>query len=101
MPPIAPAMPPMPTTEPTARLGNRSDESVKRFADQPWCAAAARLTMPTATHICCVHAAKTTGTTHNAHPSIAVLRPALTLQPHLMSRPDNQPPPTLPTSATR
>ena len=41
MPPTAPAMPPKPTTEPTARRGNMSDENVKMFADQPWCAAAA------------------------------------------------------------
>ena len=43
IPPTAPAKPPRPTTEPTAWRGNMSDVSVKRFADQPWWAEAARL----------------------------------------------------------
>ena len=41
------------------------------------------------------------GTTHSAQMSIAVLRAALTLQPRLMKRPASQPPPMLPTSASR
>ncbi len=49
-PPAAPAMPPMPMTEPTALRGNISDDVVKRLADQPWCAAVARLSRPMATH---------------------------------------------------
>jgi|GEM_PF-2462414 len=48
MPPIEPAVPPMPTTDPSARLGNISEASVKRFADQPSCAAAANETRATA-----------------------------------------------------
>ena len=51
MPPIAPAIPPRPTTEPTACRGNVSETSVNRFADQPWCAAAAMLIMPTAGYV--------------------------------------------------
>ena len=47
MPPTAPAIPPKPTTDPTARRGNMSEVSVKRLADQPWCAAAA---METSAH---------------------------------------------------
>jgi hypothetical protein len=50
MPPTAPAKPPSPTTEPTAWRGNVSDASVKRFADHPWCAAAAMLTNATEPH---------------------------------------------------
>ena len=50
MPPAAPAMPPMPVTEPTALRGNISEAVVKRLADQPWCAAAARLSSAMATH---------------------------------------------------
>ena len=38
MPPTAPAMPPMPTTDATARFGNMSDENVKILADHAWCA---------------------------------------------------------------
>jgi aryl-alcohol dehydrogenase-like predicted oxidoreductase len=41
IPPMAPAIPPMPTTEPTANRGNMSLASVKMFADQAWCAAQA------------------------------------------------------------
>ena len=63
MPPTAPAMPPMPTTEPTARRGNMSEASVKMLADQPWCAAAARPTSSTATHRLDARDAKTIGTT--------------------------------------
>ena len=43
----------------------------------------------------------TIGTTASAQTSIAVLRPALTLQPRLISVDDSQPPPMLPTSAMR
>ena len=45
--------------------------------------------------------AKTIGTTASAHTSIAVFRPALTLQPRLSKVDDSQPPPMLPTSAIR
>ena len=51
IPPIEPAMPPMPTTELTAAFGNISDVVVKIFALQAWCAAAARLIKATACHI--------------------------------------------------
>src|SRR5687767_13605206 len=101
MPPIAPAIPPMPTTEPTAFRGNISDVSVKRFADQPWCAAAASDTKPTATQRLLARAANMIGTTDNAQMSMAVLRDAFTLQPRLISADEIQPPPMLPTSATR
>ena len=37
----------MPTTLPTATRGNMSDVVVNRLADQPWCAAIARLRMAT------------------------------------------------------
>ena len=41
------------------------------------------------------------GTTQSAQMSMAVLRAAFTLQPRLISEEESQPPPTLPTSATR
>ena len=41
------------------------------------------------------------GTTASAQTSMAVLRAALTLQPRLISADESQPPPMLPTSATR
>src|ERR1017187_9926483 len=36
---------------PTAARGNISEAVVNRLADQPWCAAMARLRMPTTTHM--------------------------------------------------
>src|SRR5262245_36660332 len=100
MPPIPPARPPMPTTEPTACFGNMSEAVVKMLADQPWWAAAARLTRPTATHTDFACEAKTIGTTPSAQASIVVLRAALTLQPRSRRAPDNQPPATLPSYET-
>src|SRR6267378_2895679 len=41
--PTDPAIPPIPTTAPTALRGNISDDVVNRLADHPWCAPAARL----------------------------------------------------------
>src|SRR5687768_8941132 len=101
IPPIAPNIPPIPTTEPTARRGNMSDTVVKRLALQPWCAAAARLISATADQTLVTCDAKMIGTTHAAQMSIAVLRAALTVHPRLISADDNHPPPMLPTSATR
>src|SRR5262245_63811497 len=101
MPPIAPAMPPMPTTEPTAWRGNMSDVVVKMFADQPWCAPAAIPTNDTAIQTFEAFAANTTGTTASAQINIAVLRARLTLTPRLIIEDDNQPPATLPASAIK
>ena len=41
MPPTDPAIPPMPTSDATARLGNMSETVVNRLADHAWCAAPA------------------------------------------------------------
>src|SRR5689334_14355521 len=101
MPPTAPAMPPIPTTDPTALRGNMSDVVVKRLHDHPWCAAAARPISTTATQSFDVCAAKTIGTTASAQINIAALRPPLMVQPRLISDDESQPPPTLPTSAIR
>src|SRR6185503_4797248 len=96
IPPTAPAMPPKPTTDPTARRGNMSEVSVKMLADQPWWAEAARATSPTATQRLEAREAKTIGTTATAQISIAVLRAAFTVHPRLMREEDSQPPPMLP-----
>src|SRR5262249_8040208 len=85
----------------TADRGNMSDAVVKRFADHPWCAAAARLTNPMVRITLLVNGAKTTGTTHSAQISIVSLRAELMLQPRLIRLDDIHPPPTLPTSASR
>src|ERR1700733_14357831 len=96
-PPIEPAIPPMPTTAPSARFGNRSDAVVKRFADQPWCAAAASPTIATATHRLSAYETNAIGNTQHAQMNIAVLRAAFTLQPARSSAEESQPPPMLPT----
>src|SRR5262245_32950809 len=101
MPPTAPAMPPMPTTDPTARRGNISDVVVNRLHDQPWCAAAASPINKTAIQRFDVCAANTIGTTASAQIIIANLRPALMVQPRLISDDESQPPPMLPMSAIR
>src|SRR2546421_10661719 len=96
MPPRAPAMPPMPTTELTALRGTVSEASVNRLAEKPWCAAAARPINRTADHRLVTLEAKMIGTTATAHINIAVLRPALTVQPCRINREETQPPPILP-----
>src|SRR6195256_5539122 len=101
MPPTAPAIPPMPTTEPTARRGNRSDVIVKTLADQPGCAEAANPMSATATQMFEVCETNTIGTTQSAQTNIAVLRAALIVHPRLISIDESQPPPTLPISAAR
>src|SRR6266446_9833106 len=92
----APAIPPIPTTEPTARRGNMSEASVKIFADHPWCAAAASPTSPTATHRLLTPETKTIGVTSRAQINIAVLRARLIVHPRLIRLEESQPPPMLP-----
>src|SRR5262249_37795751 len=100
-PPTAPAIPPNPTTDPTAPAGNMSETSVNILADQPWCAAAASPMSKTATHRLVTFDAATIGTTSTAQISIAVFRARLIVQPRRIREEDSQPPPTLPTSAIR
>src|SRR5216684_5728858 len=97
MPPTAPAAPPSPTTDPTACRGNMSEAVVKRFADQPWWAAAARLTMATAPHRVLTWVAKAMGVTQRAHRRRVAFRAPLRLAPRARRTPGSQPPPTLPT----
>src|ERR1017187_750057 len=94
---IAPAVPPIPTTLATAERGNISDTVVYRLADQPWCAAVANPTSPTTIHKLLQYGAYSTGTTHKAHSSMAVLRAEFTVHPRLMRWPESHPPPMLPT----
>src|SRR2546426_9351502 len=95
----APPIPPMPTTEPTARRGNISEASVKIFADHPWWAAAASPIRATTNHRFLTLETRMIGVTHNAQSSIAVLRALLMVQPRLIRLEESQPPPMLPTSA--
>ena len=85
----------------TAYRGNMSLGSVKMFADHHWCAAAAMPTIRTATHRFVADGANMVGTMMSAATSIAVFRPAFADQPRFMNAPDNQPPNTDPTSASK
>ena len=80
--------------------GNMSEVSVNRFAENPWCAAAARPISKTATHILRPRGRHATGTTHRAQASSAVFRAAFGVQPRC-EQDDSQPPATEPTSASR
>src|SRR5579863_4270705 len=97
---MAPIIPPIPTTEPTAALGKVSEGSVNRFADQPWCAAAANPTRPTTTHRWLENGAQTTGTTANEQISKAILRAKFGVLPRRKKIAESQPPPILPTIDT-
>src|SRR5688572_31518215 len=91
----------MPTTEPTADVGNMSLANVYTFADHAWCAAAAIPTMMTAAHMLGARGASVVGTMSNAIASTVTLRARFTDHPRLMSALDTHPPPTDPTSAMR
>src|ERR1700691_4175905 len=97
MPPVEPAQVPMPTTDPTALLGNMSEVVVKRFADHPWWAAVARLSRPMATHSELNLPATKMGTTAQAQTSIAVSRAPAGVRPSLRTGTGSQPPQILPT----
>src|SRR3972149_2351178 len=95
IPPTAPAIPPIPTTEPTARRGNISETVVKRFADHPWCAEAASPTISTAPQREATWEANTMGITASAQINMAVLRPLCTVHPLLISAEEIHPPAAL------
>src|SRR5258706_15706210 len=98
---MAPANPPIPEIDATAERGNMSLASVYMFADQPWCAAAATLTISTAVHMLPAWGASAVGMMMTAMRSIAVLRARFTVHPRLIRLLENQPPAIEPTSATR
>ncbi len=85
-----------PATELTACLGTVSVATVNRLAEKPRCAAAAKPIKNTEGHRPIFCETRKTGVTHNAQPSITVLRAALMLQPRLMRRMESQPPVMLP-----
>src|SRR5688572_32209376 len=101
MPPNPPTAPPIPTTEPTALLGNTSEVVVNRFADQPWWAAVARLTSATASKALSASTAVAATGMQKAHNAIAVLRAFPFGQPRRIRKPESHPPITLPRSAAK
>src|SRR5580698_6251692 len=98
MPPIAPAMPPIPTTDATTLPGNISEAVVKRLQENPWWPAAATPIIRTAVHKDATLGTKIIGTTQSAQTSIANFRLALTVFPLRISDDESQPPATLPAS---
>src|SRR5580692_8386818 len=99
MPPTAPPSPPRPTTDPTALRGNKSEASVYRFADQPWCAAVATPTSATASHMfVCARPTKITDVTATAQISMAAARARLVVHPRFTRAAEIQPPPIDPTA---
>ena len=96
MPPIEPAIPPMPTTEATARLGNMSETVVNRFADQAWWAAPAMPISTTALQSPTLVTSRI-GSTHSAQINIVVLRARVGVMPRRLRCPGSQPPATLST----
>src|SRR5262249_41388345 len=94
-----PTMPPIPTTDAVAFLGNKSEAKVKRFADHAWCPAAPNAIKATATHWLSLTVANATGIMESAHTSSVIFRALLSGHPRFMNAPDSQPPRMLPTSA--
>ena len=102
IPPTAPAIPPKPTTEPTAWRGKhvgREREEIGRPALMRGGREADEARPPPTDPSCAD--ANTIGMTASAQVSIAVLRARSRVQPRLISDDDSQPPPMLPTSAIR
>src|ERR1700676_3460236 len=98
MPPTAPAMPPIPTTDATAREGNMSEGKVKRFAENPWCPAAASPMSNVAGHSPETRYTTATGNKHKEQTNIAHFRAAFTEKCRRMSAEESHPPPILPRS---
>src|ERR1700693_1578761 len=98
--PTDPAMPPIPTTAPTALRGNISDDVVNRLADQPWCAPAAIPISAMAVHNDLTLAAVQMGTTRDAQTSMAESRAWLGESPRRWKGAGSQPPPILPITET-
>src|SRR5271154_7534870 len=95
-PPTEPAIPPIPTTAPTALFGNISETVVKRLADQPWWAPAATLRRPIAAHSEVMLPRVKIGTTMHAQKSMAESRAPVADNPSLRNGVGSQPPPMLP-----
>src|SRR4051812_8344607 len=94
--PIAPIIPPRPTTELTADFGNISGTIAKIFALQAWFAATERLINATTNHMSVVYLVMMIGTTQIAATSNAAFLALNTGQPFLISQEERYPPPRLP-----
>src|SRR5882672_3189087 len=98
MPPSAPVVLLMLTTDATALVGNMSEGSVNTLAENPWCAAVARPSSKTAPHVDETRGASIIGSAPNTKTNIAALRLTLMLLPWRIRNDDSQPPATLPAS---
>src|SRR5690554_3553852 len=94
---IAPAIPPILTSDLTACLGNRSEAMVKTLVAQAWCTATARLSKPTATHTLEANWARMTEISKMANNNRADFLAFNVGQPLLINQEEKYPPPILPT----
>ena len=95
--PIAPAIPPNPTTELIAFFGNISGTIAKILALQAWFAATERLIKATTAHISVVYLVAIMGITQKAETSSAAFLALFTVHPFLINHEERYPPPMLPT----
>src|SRR3546814_16381786 len=91
----------MTTNEYTAMCVNMSSGNVKGLAENGGCEGGESPASQSALQTMSSDCAKKVGSTQNAQTSIVSLRAALALQPAFISRDDDQPPATLPTSDSR
>ena len=97
MPPIAPAMPPIPTTELTACFGNISDAAVNIFVAHAWWDATARLINATAAQTLVTYCAKMIESSNMAIINRTVFLAFNAAIPPFIRREEKYPPAILPT----
>src|SRR3990170_4857325 len=97
IPPKAPAIPPIPTTELTASLGNISEAVVNIFVAQAWCRATARLISATATHTSVINRAEMMESSSVAKINNAVFLALRVGHPFFINQDEKYPPAILPT----
>src|SRR6478609_3040605 len=96
IPPTAPAIPPMPTTELTASFGNISDAVVNILVAHAWCTATAMLINTTAIHALVANCARIIDISIKAKMNHTLFLAFNTGQPFFISHDDKYPPPKLP-----
>ena len=96
MPPTAPLIPAIPTTEPTASEGNISEAMVNTLVAHAWCTATAKLISPTTIHAYFANCTRIIDSSSNANMIRTVFLAFNTGQPFLINNDDKYPPAMLP-----
>src|SRR5690606_10884461 len=94
---MAPIIPPIPTTELTACLGNISDAVVNMFVAHAWCSATAKLIKRTAAHTLVTNWVAMIDSSRTAIINRAVFRAVRVFHPRLIREDEKYPPVMLPT----